>query len=160
HPFSYEGEYYSFQNVNAFPKPYQQPHPEIRIACESRSSFPLMGQFGFPILIRHQMEIPELQDLLQQYADERHKAGFPGPNKGTLQANCYLAETRAQALAEAEYSTVLDRRIARARQAGKEGDVEAAVRLGQLRAEVPYEELVKRYLYGTPEEIVDRLQEY
>lgn len=132
----------------------------VRIACESRSSFPLMGKLGFPILIRHQMEVPELQQLLQEYEQERHQAGFPGLNNVTLQANCYLAETAAQVRADAEYSTVLDRAIARARQAGLEGDEEAAVRLSRLRAEVDYSQLVQRYLYGTPEEIVDRLQEY
>ena len=46
-PFSYEGQYYHFQNVNVIPKPYQQPHPPIRIACEARSSFPIMGKLGF-----------------------------------------------------------------------------------------------------------------
>jgi alkanesulfonate monooxygenase SsuD/methylene tetrahydromethanopterin reductase-like flavin-dependent oxidoreductase (luciferase family) len=159
-PFSFEGEYYNFHDVNLAPKPYQRPHPPIRIACESRASFPIMGRLGFPILMRHQMEIPELQQLLHEYEAERHAAGFPGPNNVTLQMNCYLAETAEKARSEPEYSTMLDRRIARARQAGHEGDVEAAVRLGRLRAELPYEELIKRFLYGMPEEIVDRLQEY
>jgi alkanesulfonate monooxygenase SsuD/methylene tetrahydromethanopterin reductase-like flavin-dependent oxidoreductase (luciferase family) len=159
-PFSFEGEYYQYHDVNVVPKPYQRPHPPIRIACESRASFAMMGKFGFPILMRHQMEIPELQQLLKQYEEERHAAGFGGPNQVTLQMNCYLAETAAQVRADAEESTMLDRRIARARQAGNEGDVEAAIRLGRLRDEVPFEELTKRYLYGTPEEIVDRLQEY
>ena len=77
----------------------------------------------------------------------------------TLQANCYLADTAAEVRADAEYSTVLDRAIARARQAGLEGDEEAAVSFGRLRA-IDYSQLVQRYLYGTPEEIVDRLQEY
>ena len=55
---------------------------------------------------------------------------------------------------------MLDRRVARARQAGREGDAEAAVRLGRLREEQPYEELIRRYLYGSPEEIADRMAEY
>ena len=112
-PFSYQGEYYKFENVNVEPKPYQQPHPPIRIACESRASFAMMGKLGYPILIRHQMEVPELKQLLAEYEEERHKAGFDGPNEVTMQANCYLAETHEQALAEAEYSTMRDRQIAR-----------------------------------------------
>ncbi len=159
-PFSFEGEFYQYHDVNVVPKPFQRPHPPIRIACESRASFPIMGRLGFPILMRHQMEIPELQQLLKQYEEERHAEGFDGPNQVTLQANCYLAESREQVRADAEESTMLDRRIARARQAGNEGDVEAAIRLGRLRDEAPFEELTKRYLYGTPDEIVDRLQEY
>jgi len=159
-PFSFEGQYYNFHDVNVIPKPYQKPHPPIRIACESRASFAMMGRLGFPILIRHQMEVPELQQLLGEYEDERHKAGFGGPNQVTLQANCYLAETSAKARSEPEYSTMLDRRIARARQAGREGDAEAAARLSRLRDEPAYEDVIKRYLYGTPEEVADRMAEY
>ncbi|HEY2592801.1 MAG TPA: hypothetical protein VGK33_02745, partial [Chloroflexota bacterium] len=66
------------------PKPFQKPHPQIRVACESRASFAMMGGLGFPILIRHQMEIPELRDLLDQYARERHALGDDSPNQVTL----------------------------------------------------------------------------
>jgi hypothetical protein len=44
----------------------------------------MMGGLGFPILIRHQMEIPELRDLLDQYARERHALGDDSPNQVTL----------------------------------------------------------------------------
>ncbi|HEY7061007.1 MAG TPA: LLM class flavin-dependent oxidoreductase [Chloroflexota bacterium] len=159
-PFSYEGQYYRFENVNAIPKPYQKPHPPIRVACESRASFALMGRLGFPILIRHQMELPELKQLLKEYEAERHQAGFPGPNQVTLQANCYLAETTAQAFAEAEYSTMRDRRIMRQFMVGRMGDAEAAARSARLRADPTYEDLARRLLYGTPEAIVERIEEY
>jgi alkanesulfonate monooxygenase SsuD/methylene tetrahydromethanopterin reductase-like flavin-dependent oxidoreductase (luciferase family) len=156
-PFSYEGEHYSFHNVNVVPKPYQKPHPPVRIACESRATFPMMGKLGFPIMIRHQMELPELHDLLDEYAVERHAAGFDGPNQVTLQSTCYLAETTERARSDPEASTRHEREIARRTRAGLEGDAEATVRLG---GEPSYEELIKRRLYGTPAGIVDRLHEY
>lgn len=156
-PFSFEGGYYNFRDVNAVPKPFQKPHPPIRIACESRASFAMMGDLGFPILIRHQMEIPELQDLLQQYAQARHGLGDDSPNDVTLQASCYLAETEERARSEPEYSTVRDRKIALMTRAGLEGDAEAGRRLAVA---VRYEELLPRLLYGTPEAIVDRIAEY
>jgi alkanesulfonate monooxygenase SsuD/methylene tetrahydromethanopterin reductase-like flavin-dependent oxidoreductase (luciferase family) len=28
-PFSWEGEYFDYQNVNVWPRPFQQPHPEV-----------------------------------------------------------------------------------------------------------------------------------
>jgi len=159
-PFSFEGQYFNFHNVNVIPKPYQRPHPPIRIACESRASFPMMGKFGFPILMRHQMELSELAELLGAYEDERHKAGFEGPNNVTLQMNCYLAETAEQARSDVEYSALRDRRVARQFQGGREGDAEAAVRLSRLRETLSFEDVAKRALYTTPEEAVDRLQEY
>jgi alkanesulfonate monooxygenase SsuD/methylene tetrahydromethanopterin reductase-like flavin-dependent oxidoreductase (luciferase family) len=120
----------------------------------------MMAKLGFPILMRHQMDIPELQGLLKEYEQERQKAGFPGPNNVTLQANCYLAETTEKARSEPEHSTMRERGIARRLQTGREGDAEAAVRLGQLRANQSYEDMLPRLLYGTPEEIVDRIQGY
>jgi alkanesulfonate monooxygenase SsuD/methylene tetrahydromethanopterin reductase-like flavin-dependent oxidoreductase (luciferase family) len=159
-PFSFEGEYFNFRDVNVIPKPFQRPHPPIRIACESRASFPMMGKFGFPILMRHQMELSELAGLLQEYEDERRKAGFGGPNNVTLQMNCYLAESDEKAREGVEYSALRDRQIARQYQGGREGDSEAAVRLGRLRETQSLEELSKRALYTTPEQAVDRLQEY
>lgn len=156
-PFSFDGEYYRFHDVNVVPKPFQKPHPPIRVACESRASFALMGDLGYPILLRHQMEIPELQDLLEQYASARRAIGDTSPNGVTLQASCYLADTTERARAEAEYSTVRDRKLALMTRAGLEGDAEAGARLA---VEVKYEQLLPRLLFGTPEEIVDRIAEY
>lgn len=156
-PFSFQGEFYNFGNVNVVPKPYQKPHPPVRIACESRATFSVMGELGFPIMIRHQMELPELRMLLDEYEAERHAAGFEGPNQVTLQSTCYLAETKEQALKEPEATTRHERQIAALTRRGLEGDTEAAFRLG---SEIDYEELISRRLYGTPSEIVDRLREY
>src|SRR5580658_5390833 len=37
--FSYEGRFYSCRNVNLSPKPYQRPHPPIRVAASSLDTF-------------------------------------------------------------------------------------------------------------------------
>jgi alkanesulfonate monooxygenase SsuD/methylene tetrahydromethanopterin reductase-like flavin-dependent oxidoreductase (luciferase family) len=156
-PFSFDGEYFKYSNVNVVPKPFQRPHPPVRIACESRATFGMMGNLGFPILIRHQMEISELQTLLGEYEAERHAAGFDGPNYVTLQTTLYLADTKERAVQEPRASTMHERAVARIYQRGREADDEASVRLNR---EPPYEELIARRIYATPEEAVDRLQEY
>jgi hypothetical protein len=61
----------------------------IRIAEESVNTFALTGSLGFPIFIRHQMPIPQLQELLKQHRDARHLAGFSGPNDVILQIGAY-----------------------------------------------------------------------
>jgi alkanesulfonate monooxygenase SsuD/methylene tetrahydromethanopterin reductase-like flavin-dependent oxidoreductase (luciferase family) len=116
-----------------------------------------MGELGFPILIRHQHEIDELRELLGEYATARRTAGFDGPNMVTLQASGYLAETAERARSEPEYSTVRDRRMALMTRQGMEGDREASSRLSVA---VDYDQLLPRLLYGTPEAIVDRIEEY
>jgi len=46
--FSYDGKYHSFDNARAVPRPYQQPHPQIRIAGASEDTFPTLGRLGYP----------------------------------------------------------------------------------------------------------------
>lgn len=157
-PFSYEGHYYQFHDVELVPKPYQQPHPPIRVAVESRDTFPLIGKLGLPIFIRHQMAIPELQELLKQYEEERHAAGFPGPNDVILQIGAYVAETPEKARTEPEASTMRQRRLVR-ETLSRTGDREAYERLGRL-ANVTYDEVLQRVAYGTPDAVVERLLEY
>jgi alkanesulfonate monooxygenase SsuD/methylene tetrahydromethanopterin reductase-like flavin-dependent oxidoreductase (luciferase family) len=157
-PLSYAGKYYTFHDVDVVPKPYQRPHPPIRVAVESRDTFPLIGRLGLPIFIRHQMDIPELQELLKQYQEERHAAGFTGPNDVILQIAAYVAESAEQAYTEPEASTMRQRRLVR-EALGRTGDQEAFERLRRL-SEVSYDEVLQRVAYGTPEAVVERLQAY
>lgn len=140
------------------PKPYQYPHPPIRIAVESRDMFALVGRLGFPIFIRHQMEMSELQGLLQEYQEERPAAGFSGPNDVILQRAAYVAETADRARSDPEASTMRQRRLVR-ESLHQTGDPEAFERLRRL-SEVSYDEVLHRVAYGTPEAVVERLQQY
>jgi len=166
-PFTYEGEFYNYRDVNVVPKPYQKPHPPIRIACESRESFALMGKFGFPLLIRHQMPVPELRSLIEGYRAERTAAGFDGPISVTLQATVYVAESAAQARADTEAGLQRDKEIA-LEMARNIGDQEAYERLSR-RYSFTYDDQLQRpglgvypnpYIFGSPEEVAERLQEY
>ena len=157
-PFSHQGQYYDFHDVDVTPKPFQKPHPPIRVAVESRETFNLIGDLGFPIFIRHQMDIPELQDLLGGYEKQRHAAGFSGPNDVILQLAVYVAETAEQARGEPEESTMRQRRLLR-ESLGQAADEEAYERLKRL-SEVSYDEVLKRTIYGTPDAVVDRIQQY
>ena len=156
--FSYHGQYYDFQDVTLVPKPYQKPHPPIRVAVESKETFSLIGRLGFPIFIRHQMDIPELKSLLQEYEEERHRAGFSGPNDVILQMGVYVADTAEKARSEPEASTMRQRRLLR-ESLDNAADPEAYERLKRL-SEVGYDDVLKRVAYGTPEAVVERLQEY
>ncbi len=39
-PFSYAGEYYRFENATVAPRPYQLPHPPLRMAATTEETFP------------------------------------------------------------------------------------------------------------------------
>jgi len=49
--FSYSGKYYSFNEARAVPRPYQQPHPPVRIAGASEDTFPMLGKLGYPLFV-------------------------------------------------------------------------------------------------------------
>lgn len=156
--FSHEGKYYRFHDVRLVPRTRQNPHPPIRVAVESRETFALAGRLGFPIFIRHQMDIPELQDLLKQYEQARHAAGFTGPNDVILQIAGYVADTAERARREPEASTLRGRRLVQAA-LNRAADPEAFDRLKRI-SEVPYDDVLHRVAYGTPDAVVERLQEY
>ena len=46
--FSHQGKYFQFQDVCIMPKPFQKPHPPIRIAATTPEPYPLVGQLGRP----------------------------------------------------------------------------------------------------------------
>ena len=156
--FSHAGKYYQFRDVRLVPQPYQQPHPPIRVAVESRDTFALIGRLGLPIFIRHQMDIPELQELLAQYQEARHTAGFAGPNDVILQIATYVADTPEQAYTEPQASTMRQRRLVR-ESLQHSGDQEAYERLRRI-SDVSYDDVLTRVAYGTPEAVVERLQAY
>ena len=156
--FSYHGQFYDFDDVRLVPRPYQSPHPPIRVAVESRETFSLVGELGFPIFIRYQMEVPELQSLLGEYQEKRHQAGFSGPNDVILQIPVYVADTPEKAYQEPRESTMRQRRLAK-ETLSNAADPEAYERLKRL-ADVGYDDVLKRTAYGTPEAVVDRLKQF
>jgi len=48
-PFSWEGEFFQYRNVNVWPRPYQQPHPPVWISANSVASAPAIAQRGHVI---------------------------------------------------------------------------------------------------------------
>src|SRR5215813_5900044 len=50
-PFSYEGKHYRFKDVTVSPRPYQKPHPPVRMAATTAETFPHVGRMGLPIFV-------------------------------------------------------------------------------------------------------------
>src|SRR6476661_5768763 len=47
--FSFEGTHFRFHDTCVVPKPYQKPHPPIRVAATSPDTFPTIGAQGLDI---------------------------------------------------------------------------------------------------------------
>jgi alkanesulfonate monooxygenase SsuD/methylene tetrahydromethanopterin reductase-like flavin-dependent oxidoreductase (luciferase family) len=158
--FSHEGTYFSFHDVTVVPKPYQQPYPPIRVALASPDTFSLMGSMGHTVFISANTPIPQLRERLDLYEKARQEAGHSGPSDIALRIPAYVAETAERARSEPEASAMHAINYGAQELSGSAASQETAERL-QRMASVPYDDLLKRrLLYGTPEAIVERLQEY
>src|SRR5215468_1872382 len=158
--FSYTGDHFAFHNVTVVPKPYQKPHPPIRVALASAETFGLVGRMGHAIFISANTPIPQLQERLTMYRQARQEAGHTGPADIALRIPAYVAETAERAYSEPEASTMRAIHYAATELIKTVANPEGAARIQRL-ASTPYDDILKqRVMYGTPEAIADRLQEY
>ncbi|MFQ6028406.1 MAG: LLM class flavin-dependent oxidoreductase [Dehalococcoidia bacterium] len=154
--FSYEGRFYSFHDVTVAPQPVQQPHPPIWVAISNPEGFAELGRRGFPILLWFQGNW--FEEPLKAYRKAWTEAGHPGEPQALLRIPAYVGETPERARNEPRESTLHDlRRVVReSRQEGRERRAAEGEHLIEHYDEV----LETRVAYGSPEEMVERVQEF
>src|SRR5437016_14334093 len=75
--FSYRGKYYRFENATVAPRPYQLPHPPIRMAATTQETFAQVGEMGLPIFVGLRiMDVPEPRTWLGAYRTSWLEAGL------------------------------------------------------------------------------------
>ncbi len=161
---SYAGAYYTFDDVCVLPKPYQQPHPPIRIAATTSDTFPQVGRAGFPIVTGLRgFDLTTAAEYLQSYRDAWQEAGHPGTGDVFLRIPVYVAETAERALEEPKESTMHSyRRMASSfgRSVGGAGTRAEENRAGRAEtlSRIGYDELLEgRLAYGTPDMVAAKL---
>ena len=158
--FSHEGEHYRFNDVSVVPKPYQKPYPPFRVAIASEDSYSQMGSLGYPTFVMSNTPLPQLEERVVQYRKAWQDAGHPGIGDVMLRAPVYVADTTEQARSEPEASTIHGIAYRVRELIATSNNQETIARLQKV-ANVPYEEILKqRCIYGTPEEVVDRIHEF
>ncbi|MGE0223038.1 MAG: LLM class flavin-dependent oxidoreductase [Acetobacteraceae bacterium] len=162
--FSYEGQFYRFQDVCLVPKPYQSPYPELRIAVNSPDTFEQTGRQGFPIFVATRLgDLTELVPNLRVYREAWAAAGHPGTGKVFLRVPVYVARTEKQAREEPRDSVMhfyryLGERIEQS--ASQEGAraIENRAERGQRLQNIDYDEVLRsKIIVGTPAMVSDRL---
>lgn len=162
--FSYEGNYYSYDDVCLVPKPYQSPHPQIRIAATTSDTFPLLGKMGHSVFIGVRiLGMSQVAEQVQSYKQAWEEAGHPGPIDVSLRVPVYVAETKEKALADSEQSfmkqfrrlgTQLTSSVTRAGTEPREQRAERGEQLAALTWENVQKEKVA---VGTPEMVIEQL---
>jgi alkanesulfonate monooxygenase SsuD/methylene tetrahydromethanopterin reductase-like flavin-dependent oxidoreductase (luciferase family) len=162
--FSHAGTYYQFENVSVVPRPYQQPHPPIRIAATSADTFPACAELGLPIFCAVRLgTLSELGPNLAAY-----RAAFNGNGSGKpevfLRVPVYVAETAEAARTEPAESIIgfyrmLGKQLeASATDAGARAVEDRAGR-GQRLQNIGWDEVVRdKVVVGTPDQVVQRLR--
>jgi len=161
--FSHQGKYFQFQDVCIMPKPFQKPHPPIRIAATTPETYPLVGRLGAPVFVAvRTVALSDLQRHLPTYHAAWKESGHPGRGDVGVSIPLYVAETARQAREEPEASTMgFFRSISKALKKSDGATAQTAqareARSTRL-AEISYDEVLEDYaVFGTPGAVAERL---
>jgi alkanesulfonate monooxygenase SsuD/methylene tetrahydromethanopterin reductase-like flavin-dependent oxidoreductase (luciferase family) len=162
--FSYHGQFYHFDNITLVPKPFQAPHPEMRIAVNSPDTYQQSGEAGLPIFVATRLgDLNELVPNLRVYQDAWAASGHPGRGRVYLRVPVYVAATEQQAREEPRESIMYFYRYLGARieasavQTGARA-IEQRAERGQRLQSIDYEEALRsKIIVGTPAMVRDRL---
>lgn len=162
--FSFDGRFYKFDNVCLVPKPYQTPHPEIRIAATSPDTYAAIGKLGYPIFCAVRLgTLSELAPNLVAYREAYAAAGHPGRGQVFLRVPVYVAETEARARAEPQDSIMhfyryLGAQLADSASRAGARAIEQRAERGQRLQTINYDEVLReKIIVGTPRMVADRL---
>jgi alkanesulfonate monooxygenase SsuD/methylene tetrahydromethanopterin reductase-like flavin-dependent oxidoreductase (luciferase family) len=162
--FSFEGEHFQFHDVCVVPKPYQSPHPPIRVAATSVDTFPTIGAEGYDIFAAVRLgTLSELAPNISAYRAAFTAAGHAGRGRVFLRVPIYLADTLERAREEPRasimqfYRQLGEQLEASAKEAGARAIEQRDVRGRRLQA-ITYDEVLRdKVIVGTPETVVERL---
>jgi alkanesulfonate monooxygenase SsuD/methylene tetrahydromethanopterin reductase-like flavin-dependent oxidoreductase (luciferase family) len=162
-PFSYAGKFYRFKDATVTPRPYQQPHPPVRMAATTAETFPHVGRMGLPIFVGLRgMATPELAVCVKRYREAWREAGHPGDGDVCLRIPVYAAPTEKAALEEPEetimyyFQRQADLTRAPLGRAGT-GPAERRITRAKTLSTLSYPEILgTKVAFGTGPSLVDR----
>jgi alkanesulfonate monooxygenase SsuD/methylene tetrahydromethanopterin reductase-like flavin-dependent oxidoreductase (luciferase family) len=161
---TFEGTYFRYHDVAVVPKPYQKPHPPIRVAATSIDTFPAIGAQGLDLFAAVRTgTLGELAPNLEAYRTAYSDAGHPGKGGVFLRVPIYVAESFERAVEDTRDSIIafyrqLGQQLeASAQEAGARAIEHRDVR-GRRLQEITFEEALRdKVIVGTPQMVIDRL---
>ena len=82
--FSFSGEHFTVNELSVSPKPFQTPHPPVKVGVTSAESFPIVGRMGHNILINPSrvFTLEELKPSIREYRQAWEGRGARGRRQG------------------------------------------------------------------------------
>ena len=165
--FSHKGTYFSCDDVCIVPKPYQSPHPPVRIAATTSNTFTFLGHKGFHIFMALQsLGIDTVAEQVRSYKKAWKESCHQGEPSALLRIPMYVGETREDALTVPRESHMtqlrnLGERMAAGKVVGPTAESgEDIAHYARRLLGLSWEEVVReQVVVGTPEMVVDRLHE-
>jgi alkanesulfonate monooxygenase SsuD/methylene tetrahydromethanopterin reductase-like flavin-dependent oxidoreductase (luciferase family) len=162
--FSFEGKYFQYHDVSVVPKPYQKPHPPIRVAATSVDTFPALGAQGLDVFAAVRTgTLSELAPNLVAYRQAYAASGHGGEGGVFLRVPVYVSDTFDQAVEDCRDSIMgfyrqLGEQLERsASEAGARAIEQRDVR-GRRLQETTFDEVLReKVIVGTPPMVIDRL---
>jgi len=157
--FSHQGKFYSFDEARAVPRPYQKPHPQIRIAGASEDTFPTLGHLGYPLFVSvRSASLAGLAPDLRAYRNAYTESGHPGHGEVYLRLSMHVGDNDKQAIEEGEPSIMAGYRSLITRLEGSP-NVRRRAELEEIRT-VSYETVLRdKVVVGGPERVTERLKQ-
>jgi alkanesulfonate monooxygenase SsuD/methylene tetrahydromethanopterin reductase-like flavin-dependent oxidoreductase (luciferase family) len=164
--FSFEGDYFQFHDVTVVPKPYQKPHPPIRVAATSPDTFPSIGAQGYDIFAAVRIgTLSELAPNIAAYRAAHTAAGHPGRGQVFLRIPLYVADTAERAHEEPQASIMqfyrqLGQQLEASASVAGARDIEQRDVRGRRLQAITFDEVVRdKVVVGTPETVTERLKD-
>jgi natural product biosynthesis luciferase-like monooxygenase protein len=164
---NFQGRYYQFAEVPVRPKPLQQPHPPIWMACLSPETFALAGRYGFHLLYGTVFGLPpdKAHDRLQDYSRGLRDGGHdPATRRRAALMMIYVADSMEQARREfAEpviwYYRTIAKYVAPPKGAAPVPTYEMYTQTRDLAATASWDDLLHRkaVICGTADYVVEEL---
>src|SRR5581483_3015018 len=103
-PFTHQGSHYQFDNVQVWPRPEQQPHPPIWVACSNTpANFAWVGGQGYNLMtIGYTKPVQATGALTRVFRDAWSAAGHNRPPTIATHYHVVVAEDRKEARRIAE----------------------------------------------------------
>ncbi len=150
----FEGKFYRVPPVTPSFPPTQKPYPPIWMAANHDKAVMRAAELGYPWLVNPHATVTMVAHQLGQYREAASQSSGTGCTQVPMMREAYVADSRAQAMAEAR--PYLEPKYRAYAQWGQDKALP-----GNESFHVPFEELAcDRFIIGTPDDLVSEFRHY